>query len=235
MSSQSPPWSTPAMVIGRACAATVAGSCFTTVTRRRPVRSPLVTPAEPVPAPAWGLVLAGGAGRRFGGPKALARSADGTPWLHRVVMALRDGGCSGVIVVLGAEADAARSLVPPGARVVVAGNWEAGLSASLRVGLEALAATDADVGILSPVDVPTLPAAVVSRVIRAAPGASSLVRATYAGAPGHPVAIGRDHWMPIAASVSGDTGAAPYLRTHGAVELACDELWDGADIDERRP
>ena len=30
-----------------------------------------------------GLLLAAGEGRRFGGPKALARDADGTSWLLR--------------------------------------------------------------------------------------------------------------------------------------------------------
>ena len=45
-----------------------------------------------------GLLLAAGEGRRMGKPKALVED-----WLPRSVVALRDGGCEGVTVVLGAE------------------------------------------------------------------------------------------------------------------------------------
>ena len=50
-----------------------------------------------------GLLLAAGEGRRFGGPKALARDDDGTSWLLRAVQALRP--CSEIVVVLGAADD----------------------------------------------------------------------------------------------------------------------------------
>ena len=46
-----------------------------------------------------GVVLAAGAGRRFGGPKMLA--AEGA-WLRGAVAALRDGGCDAVAVCMGA-------------------------------------------------------------------------------------------------------------------------------------
>ena len=55
--------------------------------------------AEPVA----GLLLAAGAGRRFGGPKALAE-IDGEPLVLRALKALRAAGCSPVRVVLGAAA-----------------------------------------------------------------------------------------------------------------------------------
>lgn len=96
-------------------------------------------------------MLAAGAGSRFGGPKALARTADGEPWVARAVHVLLDGGCDRVVVVLGAGADAARGLVPDDARVsvVVADDWASGVSASLRAGLVACggeaAGTDAAV------------------------------------------------------------------------------------------
>lgn len=46
-----------------------------------------------------GVVLAAGAGSRFGMPKVLAEEG---VWLRRAVTALADGGCDEVIVVLGA-------------------------------------------------------------------------------------------------------------------------------------
>ena len=52
-----------------------------------------------------GVLLAAGAGRRAGGPKALRVDPDGTSWLLRSITVLRDGGCDAVVVVVGAEAD----------------------------------------------------------------------------------------------------------------------------------
>ena len=70
-----------------------------------------------------GLLLAAGAGRRMGMPKALM-SDDAGSWLVRGVATLRDGGCTRVTVVLGAEADRARPLVDPlDVSVVVADDW----------------------------------------------------------------------------------------------------------------
>jgi CTP:molybdopterin cytidylyltransferase MocA len=62
-----------------------------------------------------GLLLAAGAGRRYGGPKALV---DGRLWHALDVLA--EGGCSDRTVVLGAEADRIRTLVPADVAVVVA-------------------------------------------------------------------------------------------------------------------
>jgi CTP:molybdopterin cytidylyltransferase MocA len=61
-----------------------------------------------------GVVLAAGAGTRFGGPKALARTAAGEPWLALAVGTLRAAGCEPVVVVLGTGADEAEPLVPAG-------------------------------------------------------------------------------------------------------------------------
>ena len=58
-----------------------------------------------------GVLLAAGAGRRAGGPKALRVDGDGTSWLLRSIAVLRDGGCDAVIVVLGCEAESARGIL----------------------------------------------------------------------------------------------------------------------------
>lgn len=176
------------------------------------------------------MVLAAGAGTRAGGPKALRRDADGVPWLARAVTALRDGGCSDVLVVLGAEADAARCLVPAGARVVVAADWAEGMSASLRSGLAAVP-PDADAALVTLVDLPELPATAVAR-LRADVDPAVLRRAVYDGRPGHPVVIGRDHLVAAAASATGDRGAGAYLEAHDAVLIECGDLWDGRDRDD---
>lgn len=188
-------------------------------------------PAAPSDRPC-GLVLAAGAGRRFGGPKALARTPAGTPWLALAVRALRDGGCGEVMVTLGASADDALPLVPAGVVVVRVADWSTGVAASVNAGLRAAASGSAPAAVILPVDTPDATATAVARLARrAAPDA--LAYATYDGAPGHPVLIGRDHWSAVAASVRGDIGARPYLIAQGADAVECGDLWSGADRDER--
>ena len=178
-----------------------------------------------------GLLLAAGAGSRMGMPKALVRDADGTSWLRRSVAALTDGGCDAVTVVLGARADEARALVPDGVTVVVADEWADGMSASLRAGLAAM--DDADAVVLTLVDLPDVTAEVVRRVVAQGAGRATLSRAAYAGRPGHPVVLGRDHWAGVAASATGDQGARPYLAAHDVALVECGDLATGDDRDSR--
>ncbi len=167
-------------------------------------------------------------------PKALVRSADGTPWLASGTRALFDGGCDAVVVVLGAAADSARELVPDraGVRSVVAEDWSAGPGASLATGLRAL---DGDtVACVSLVDLPTLPSAVVRRVIGTTGDPLVLRRAVFQGRPGHPVLVGPDHRAGLLAAVTADPSdrvAGGWLRQAGVAGVDCADLWDGVDRD----
>lgn len=176
---------------------------------------------------ASGVVLAAGAGTRFGMPKVLA--ADGE-WLRASIEALRGGGCREVIVVLGA----AVVDVPAPARAVVAEDWADGLSASVRAGLLA-AHESADFVALTTVDTPDVGAAAVRRVHAAAgESASGLARASYHGRPGHPVVLARRHWPALLAVLTGDDGAGPFLRGRpDVVSVECGDLSTGRDIDQR--
>lgn len=190
---------------------------------------------EPSGARAVGIVLAAGAGTRFGMPKALARADGGVPWLELACRALVDGGCGEVVVVLGARADEAEGLAPAGATPVVAAEWESGIAASLRTGLATAEETGADVAVVSLVDLPGLRAGAVRRVLESfqEPDTArlALARATYRGRPGHPVLLGRAHWKPLAGAVRGDEGAGQYLRAHDALAVDCTDLGGGDDID----
>ncbi|WP_130177390.1 NTP transferase domain-containing protein [Cryobacterium sp. SO1] len=194
-----------------------------------------------------GLVLAAGAGSRYGGPKALVVEATGEPWLVRAALALDAAGCDPILVVLGASGAEAESLLraaadrferPDRLQVVHAQDWAAGLSASLDAGLDRLLRDkpedDGDsvtAVALVPVDVPDLTADTVRRLID---GASPLTlrQANFAGRPGHPVVIGREHWAPLRAGLTGDTGARPYLVAHRVTAVSCDDLGTGLDVDE---
>lgn len=177
-----------------------------------------------------GLLLAAGAGRRFGSPKALAVLADGTPFLQRAIAALREGGCEPLLVVLGAQAERARDLAL-GAEVVVNDDWESGMGSSLGVGLAALPGS-ADAALVLLVDTPGIGAAAVARVSSyATPDVVAM--ATYDGRRGHPVLLGREHWPEVIRTAVGDAGARLFLRAHAdlVVEVPCDGIASPEDID----
>ena len=173
-----------------------------------------------------GVVLAAGAGTRYGMPKVLA--GDGA-WLRSAVSALRGGGCDDVVVVLGA----AIVDVPAPSRPVVANDWAEGLGASLRAGISALEPGPAEYAVLLTVDTPDVGADVVRRVLAAARASSSgLARAGYGGRPGHPVVVARRHWPELAERAVGDQGGRAFLGERTDVAwVDCDDLATGADID----
>ncbi|WP_457208297.1 nucleotidyltransferase family protein [Nocardioides sp. P5_C9_2] len=179
-----------------------------------------------------GLLLAAGAGRRMGKPKALVHDRDETSWLRRSVQVLLDGGCAPVHVVLGAAADEARALLGDlPVEVVVADDWDTGMGASLRAGLLAVGEAGPDTVLVSLVDLPDVGAPVVARVLAAATGPATLARAAYDGEPGHPVLLGADHLAPLVATVRGDVGAKPYLGVHDVLLVECGDLATGRDRD----
>ena len=173
---------------------------------------------------AAGVLLAAGAGTRYGMPKVLAGEGE---WLRSAVTALSAGGCDDVVVVLGA----AIVDVSAPARAVVAADWADGLSASLRAGISALDA--ADFAVLHTVDTPDIGADVVRRVLAAARSSpSGLARAHYGGRPGHPVVVARRHWPELLERLDGDEGARPFLQGRAdVVAVDCADLATGADID----
>jgi CTP:molybdopterin cytidylyltransferase MocA len=105
------------------------------------------------------------------------------------------------------------------------------MGASLRAGLDSLRTNSVASALVSLVDLPDVDARVVRRVLDAASGASALARASYAGRPGHPVLIGRDHWPGVVASAEGDRGARSYLEEHQPVLCECGDLASGRDLD----
>jgi CTP:molybdopterin cytidylyltransferase MocA len=177
------------------------------------------------------LLLAAGAGRRMGRPKALVLDETGTAWVTRSTEVLRESGCESITVVVGAEAEAAAALVPHGAAIVEAPDWSTGMSASLRAGLESLESSPATAVLVHLVDLPDVTAEVVRRVVGVGDATTVLARAAYDGRPGHPVLLGRAHWAPLLDAAQGDSGARDYLRTHQVTLVECGDLATGRDVD----
>ncbi len=177
-----------------------------------------------------GILLAAGAGRRFGMPKALVRHG-GTLFVEHAARVLHAGGCTPVVVVLGAQAAEVRLLADlPDSSLVDNPEWTTGMGSSLRVGLAALAGGSAAAALILPVDTPGVTADAVRRFVALA-SPSALARATYHGRPGHPVLIGRDRWADVTASATGDAGARTYLTSHDPVAVPCEDVANGDDVD----
>ncbi|MEU7751376.1 nucleotidyltransferase family protein [Micromonospora sp. NPDC049101] len=180
-----------------------------------------------------GVLLAAGAGRRYGLPKALA-VADGRLFVEIAHRTLTDGGCDPVVVVLGAAIDEVRATADLGTAVLVVNqDWRTGMGSSLRRGLDALRQSSVSAAMVLLVDTPGITAAAVARLSTHA-HEQVIAVATYHGRRGHPVLLGRGHWDGVARMAVADVGARPYLTTHATtlVGVACDDLADGVDVDE---
>jgi CTP:molybdopterin cytidylyltransferase MocA len=178
-----------------------------------------------------GLLLAAGAGRRYGMPKALV---DGGAWVRRAVTTLTDGGCDPVLVVVGAQADRVVPLVPETASTVLAADWAEGMGASLRAGLAELvrsAPPQVQAALVHLVDLPDVDASVVRRLVALADPAV-VARAGFESQPGHPVLLGRQHWADIIALAQGDRGARDWLAGRSDLTVVdCSDLASGIDVD----
>ncbi|MFD4644417.1 NTP transferase domain-containing protein [Lentzea sp. NPDC058436] len=175
-----------------------------------------------------GLLLAAGAGRRFGSPKALV-PLDGKLFVDSAAELLRTAGCAPVVVVLGAQAAEVRSrAVLDGVTVVDNPRWETGMGSSLQTGLRAVGSADAV--LVLPVDTPGVTVAALHRLMALAEP-KALARATYHGEIGHPVLIGSDHFAGVMSSAAGDHGARDYLKANTVRHVDCADVADGADVD----
>ncbi|HEY7483018.1 MAG TPA: nucleotidyltransferase family protein [Streptosporangiaceae bacterium] len=173
-----------------------------------------------------GLLLAAGAGRRFGRPKALVE-LDGERMVDRGVRMLREAGCGPVVVVMGAA-----SIEVIGAVVVPNQEWRTGMGSSLRTGLAALPAACPAV-VIALVDQPLVTSAAVRRLIEAYEGGAQVAVATYGGAPRNPVLIAAEHFAAVSESAVGDAGARSFLRDHTELvtKVPCDDIAAPDDID----
>jgi molybdenum cofactor cytidylyltransferase len=179
------------------------------------------------------VVLAAGAGSRFGGEKVLARLND-VPLVGHVLGALEASPVDETVVVVGADAGRLRAVCETyGAKTVDNPDRARGQSTSVLAGLRALGQeTRAAVVLLA--DQPFAGGA-VGRLVGAFEAGAKVVVATYGGRRRNPVLFSREVWSLLESELHGDEGARSILRRHPelVVEVPCDGVGDPADVDTR--
>jgi len=155
------------------------------------------------------VILAAGEASRFGSPKQQLMLAD-------VLRAVRASAVEEIIVVEGAYE------LKSDAPVVQCVEWAQGPGASLRCGLEALPA-EAEAAVVVLADGPDLVPEAIDRVIDAwHEHRGDVLAASYGGARGHPVLLGRTAWGDV--PDEGARALTPEL-------VPCDDLGAPGDVD----
>jgi molybdenum cofactor cytidylyltransferase len=185
------------------------------------------------------IVLAAGAGRRFGGDK-LTAPLRGRTILQHVLDAVADAQLAATIVVLGRDAERIESAIRwRTERRVVNPEPERGLAGSLRVGLGAATALQPPLDGIFVVlgDQPLLSAAVIAALAastgRAIASGRSVVVPRYASGGGaNPALLLRASW-PLTETLSGDHGMGPLLAERREVVLEVPVPGANPDVDTR--
>ena len=183
------------------------------------------------------VVLAAGEAARFGAPKQQLL-------LPSVLARLRESPVDEIVVVEGAyplDPCGSEPQSPP-ARVVAAGprrfdasgsepqspcrvvrcaEWGRGPGASLRCGLAALG-DEVEAAVVVLADGPNLSPEAVARVLAAWRSEGRVIAASYGGARGHPLVLGRDAWRDVP-----DDG----MHERPARLVPCDDLGAPGDVD----
>jgi molybdenum cofactor cytidylyltransferase len=179
-----------------------------------------------------GVLLAAGAGRRFGGAKLLHTMPDGTPigiaaWQH-----LRCALQQSVVVVRPGDEALAQRFRAAGAQLVVSPDAERGMGHSLASGVAAT--SDARGWVIALADMPNLRSPTIAAVAAAISAGARIALPLYRGQRGHPVgfsAVCREELL----ALSGDNGARALLQQHAAevIQLEVDDPGVLQDVDTR--
>ncbi|MGH3134181.1 MAG: nucleotidyltransferase family protein [Gaiellaceae bacterium] len=163
------------------------------------------------------VVLAAGEATRFGAPKQRLL-------LPGILDRLSRASIDEIVVVQGAhelEPPSYKLLQGPPARLVECPDWARGPGASLRCGVAALH-EDVEAAVVVLADGPDLSPDAIARVLDAWRTWGGIVAASYAGARGHPLVVGRADWNAVP-----DAGlSALPVRL-----VPCDDLGSPGDVD----
>ncbi len=165
-----------------------------------------------------GLILAGGEGSRFGGPKAWALLPDGRTFLEACTASLRGGGAGPVVATLPPGSDDPQI---EGLEVVPLPAPGLDMFASLQIGLQQLVGEGGWTRVaLLPVDHPLVQSETIASLARSeAPAAIPRHR----GKHGHPVVIDRATAEMIASGEMRGPTLREVLQEIGAADVEVDD------------
>ncbi len=185
------------------------------------------------------VILAAGAGSRFGGGKIRAQ-LDGRPLLAHVLSAVREAGVERIVVVLGRDAGAVLAAVRAvdvtaleGVLLAVNPAPERGIATSLAVGFGPATAAPAPAGVLVVLgDQPRVRADVICALCAASapPGIVAIAPRYDADAAPNPVLLLPAGW-PLVARLTGDRGLGPLLATESAGVIRVPVHGTNPDVD----
>jgi molybdenum cofactor cytidylyltransferase len=171
------------------------------------------------------VVLAAGASRRMGSPKALLQLG-GRTFVLTVVEALTAAGITNIFVIVRDETHDAIAVAltdTPGARLVVNTRADDGQLSSLITGLDTADAPGVSGVLVTLVDVPlVMPATVRTLVARAGSSPSPILRVVHGGRHGHPVIYKREVFAALRAADPA-VGAKAVMRSVGVEDIDVDD------------
>jgi len=178
------------------------------------------------------VVLAAGAGSRFGGGK-LRATLDGRPIVRHVIDAAVAAGLGPIVIVVPPH-DAFDGLDLSPAIAITNPEPQEGLSSSVRIGLRAMdddAAHPVDAAVILPGDQPRVRSAVIEALVVAAgeqPSTPFIVPRYDDDAAPNPI-LARRSILRLADELAGDRGFGPVLAAHP--ELVGEIRVEGANPD----
>ena len=165
-----------------------------------------------------GLILAGGTGERYGGPKAFARLPDGRSFLAACAEALAKAGAAPLLATLPPDVP---SLASPNLQGLPLPTSGLAMFDSLRLGLERLLADPGwEAVVVLPVDHPL----VAPETVRAlASSDAEAALPSHHGKHGHPVMLSRHVAKRIVAGDLAGPTLREVLRAAGTVDVPVDD------------
>ena len=198
---------------------------------RRSMTVPRAASRREMPA---AIVLAAGRSRRMGARNKLLMPIDGVPMVRHTVTALFSAGIEAIRVVTGHQAEGVRTALEGlSVSFVDNGDHEAGLSTSLKAGLDALP-DSCGAALVCLGDMPAVSAPALRSLVRAWQGsrARAIVVPTWNGRRGNPV-LWDSSFFQAMRRVTGDAGARHLIGEYAdnVIEVAMDDAAVLMDID----
>ncbi len=182
--------------------------------------------------PIVAVLLAAGAGTRFGGGKLLHPLDDGVAIAAHAARNLREGGLEVIAVIRPGDFPLSDMLEQEGCYVTQCADSVRGMGYSLAHGVAA--ARDAGGWVVALADMPRVAPSTVRSIAGAIAAGATIAAPAYRGERGHPVGFAASLQLELLA-VSGDNGARAVLERHRDTVriLECDDPGVLLDVDSR--